>query len=112
MACFPSPRRWAQARTVDFERLSANRHQELNNYSDLMTRRICDGGTTIYETGGAWVSQAPAGISDGAGSRRHQEPARRSTRPATIRLMRKPTGCPVNVKVRDSASPQASAGSS
>src|SRR6516162_2755941 len=56
--------------------------------------------------------QAPAGAKARTGSLRHQQPARRKTRPATIRLTASPTGTPSTVEIRQSARTTTSAGSS
>src|SRR6516162_2401499 len=56
--------------------------------------------------------QAPAAAKARTGSLRHQQPARRRTRPATIKLAASPTGTPSTVKLRQSARATASAGSS
>src|SRR5271166_6111877 len=110
MARFSSPARGSaeglgRTRHHYFERFGANRFQELNNYSDRMTRSKCDdlAGSKRY---------APAAASDDTSSRRHQGPARRRIRPATIRLANSPTGCPKNMKLMIKASAQPSAGSS
>src|ERR1700712_2271548 len=89
MARFPSPARLGRllgaresALLQYFERLSANRFEEVNNYSDRLTRRIYEAGMTMKvaagkragESLGACRSQHRRGLpgAPGAGTSQHQ----------------------------------------
>src|ERR1700722_7715345 len=90
-----------------FPRSGANRFQELNNYSGHLTSRNLDDFDADRRP-----QALMAAMGDNDGSRRHQEPGRGGTSGATIRMMPSPTGSPVNVNVRNSATAQPRAGSS